>query len=54
MVVSEETGVISVAQMGQLQRHLTEDDLRGMLSGLYQAPRSGTMNLSLPIFRKSS
>ncbi|MBO9539579.1 diadenylate cyclase CdaA [bacterium] len=54
VVVSEETGVISVAQMGQLQRHLTEDDLRGMLSNLYQAPRSGTMNLSLPLFRKSS
>lgn len=54
VVVSEETGVISVAQMGQLQRHLTEDDLRGMLTGLYQAPKSATMNLTLPSFWKSS
>ncbi|HEY9857275.1 MAG TPA: diadenylate cyclase CdaA [Stenomitos sp.] len=54
VVVSEETGVISVAQMGQLQRHLTEDDLRAMLTGLYQTPKAATMNLSLPIFRKSS
>ena len=54
IVVSEETGVISVAQMGQLQRHLTEDDLRAILAGLYQAPRQGTMSLSIPIFRKST
>lgn len=52
VVVSEETGVISVAQLGQLQRHLTEDDLRSILSGLYQPPRTGTMNLSIPMFRK--
>lgn len=54
VVVSEETGVISVAQVGQLQRHLTEDDLRVILSGLYQAPRTGTMNLSIPFVRKSN
>lgn len=54
LVVSEETGVISVAQLGQLQRHLTEDDLRSLLSGLYQAPKAATMNLTLPMFRKSS
>jgi diadenylate cyclase len=54
VVVSEETGVISVAQMGQLQRHLTEDDLRAILTGIYQAPKPATMNLSIPMFRKPS
>ncbi|MNL17370.1 DNA integrity scanning protein DisA [compost metagenome] len=56
VVVSEETGVISVAHMGQLQRHLTEDDLRAVLSGMVQAPKAGTMNLNfnnLFLFRKS-
>jgi len=56
VVVSEETGIISVAHMGQLQRHLTEDDLRVVLSGMVQAPKSGTMNLNLNnlfMFRKS-
>jgi diadenylate cyclase len=55
VVVSEETGVISVAYMGQLQRHLTEDDLRSVLSGMVQAPKPATMNLSLNnlfMFRK--
>jgi len=56
VVVSEETGVISVAHMGQLQRHLTEDDLRVVLSGMVQGPKAGTMNLNLNnlfLFRKS-
>lgn len=53
VVVSEETGVISVAQLGQLQRHLTEDDLRTLLATLYQPARAATMNLNLPLFRKS-
>ena len=55
VVVSEETGVISVAYMGQLQRHLTEDDLRSVLSGMVQAPKPATMNLSINnlfMFRK--
>lgn len=54
VVVSEETGVISVAHMGQLQRHLTEDDLRAVLSGMVQTPKAATMNLNnLFLFRKS-
>jgi diadenylate cyclase len=56
VVVSEETGVISVAHMGQLQRHLTEDDLRVVLSGMVQSPKAPTMNLSINnlfLFRKS-
>ncbi len=56
VVVSEETGVISVAHMGQLQRHLTEDDLRVVLSGMVQSPKAPTMTLNLNnlfLFRKS-
>jgi len=54
IVVSEETGVISVASQGNLQRHLTEDDLRAFLGGIYQQTnRSQTMSLSLaPLFRR--
>ena len=55
IVVSEETGVISVANQGTLQRHLTEDDLRSFLGNTFQQPpRAPTMSLALaPLFRRS-
>ena len=39
LVVSEETGVISMARDGRLTRHLDADSLTEILSGMYQQPR---------------
>ncbi len=50
VVVSEETGAISVAREGQLQRFLTDDELRAQLEILYQIPRQQTANLGLALF----
>ena len=50
VVVSEETGAISVAREGQLQRFLTDDELRAQLEILYQIPRQQPANLGLALF----
>ena len=42
MVVSEETGDISIAERGQLIRKLTPDALRGLLSELLGRPESAS------------
>lgn len=39
IVVSEETGIISMAYRGKLQRHLDENGLRELLSALYSQPK---------------
>lgn len=36
IVVSEETGIISVAQEGRLRRHLDEDSLRDYLANVFK------------------
>jgi diadenylate cyclase len=41
IVVSEETGKISIALDGKIERGLTPDDLRGRLRGLIQQRRGG-------------
>ena len=40
LVVSEETGVISMARGGRLTRHLDADSLTEILSGLYHGPNT--------------
>ena len=42
LVVSEETGDISIAERGQLIRKLTPDALRGLLGELLGGPSAGT------------
>lgn len=37
-IVSEETGIISMAERGRLVRHLDEASLRQILSGIYREP----------------
>jgi uncharacterized protein (DUF2384 family) len=36
LIVSEETGIISMAQFGRLTRHLDADSLNRILSGMYK------------------
>lgn len=48
IVVSEETGTISVAREGQLYRHLSEEGLRDML--VAASPRTSTVPLAFWMF----
>ena len=41
LIVSEETGVISMAHSGKLTRHLDEQAITEILSGMYQQPQDG-------------
>ncbi|MBU6428059.1 MAG: diadenylate cyclase CdaA [Cyanobacteria bacterium REEB65] len=50
IVVSEETGALSVAREGQLQRFLTDEELRAQLEALYQMQRPQPASLSLALF----
>jgi len=45
LIVSEETGIISVARSGKLTRHLDTKALRELLGEMYQPPRSGLLSL---------
>ena len=45
LVVSEETGVISMARGGRLTRHLDADSLTEILSGLYQRSNSSIFSI---------
>lgn len=53
VVVSEETGAVSIAKEGQLYRFLSEEELRTQLEGMYllqRNPRPQTNQLGLAIF----
>jgi diadenylate cyclase len=53
IVVSEETGAVSIAREGQLFRFLSEDELRTQLESVFNPPRPArpqTNNLGLAIF----
>lgn len=45
LIVSEETGIISMAKGGRLTRHLDPKSLREILEGMYDQPRSGLLAL---------
>ena len=45
LIVSEETGIMSVAQQGRLTRHHDADSLRRVLEGLYHEPAFSFRNL---------
>lgn len=45
VVVSEETGIISVARNGKLERNLTESQLRSFLTEVLEEDSSGDLNL---------
>ena len=45
LIVSEETGIISVARSGKLTRHLDTKALRELLGEMYQPPRGGLLSL---------
>ena len=45
LIVSEETGIISMAKGGRLTRHLDPKTLREILEGMYDQPRSGLLAL---------
>ena len=49
-IISEETGIISMARGGQLTRHLDEDSLRRILHELYDRTEkeSGRLQLNVP------
>lgn len=52
IVVSEETGAVSIAREGQLQRFLTEDDLHTQLEMLFQVARPAPPGLGLALFQR--
>ena len=43
LIVSEETGVMSMARGGKLTRHLDQKALRTILEGIYKSQRSGKL-----------
>lgn len=45
LIVSEETGIISIARAGKLTRHLDVKALRDVLGEMYQPPRAGLLSL---------
>ncbi len=45
LIVSEETGIISIARAGKLTRHLDVKSLREVLGEMYQPPRAGLLSL---------
>ena len=45
LIVSEDTGIISMAKGGRLTRHLDPKSLREILEGMYDQPRSGLLAL---------
>ena len=45
LIVSEETGIISMAKGGRLTRHLDPKSLREILEGMYDQPRPGLIAL---------
>lgn len=50
LIVSEETGIISMAKGGRITRHLDAASLREILEGLYEEPRHGLGQLfHLPV-----
>ena len=53
LIVSEETGIISVARGGKLTRHLDVKALRTLLEGIYERPRTQSLLPKL-IGRKES
>lgn len=51
-IVSEETGIISMAEGGRLVRHLDEASLRQILHGLYDTDRERDLRASLLHFKQ--
>lgn len=45
LIVSEETGIISMARGGKLTRHLDAKSLRDVLGGMYQPPHTSLLAL---------
>ncbi|MBR1684217.1 MAG: diadenylate cyclase CdaA [Clostridia bacterium] len=53
IIVSEETGVISIAREGEISRGLDEQDLRNILDGLYQKPQRRLFGL-IPVGKEGT
>lgn len=51
-IVSEETGIISMAEGGRLVRHLDEASLRQILHGLYDSDQERDLRASLLHFKQ--
>ena len=53
LIVSEETGIISVARGGELSRHQDEASLRKLLHELYDGETKGRerLNLNVPLLK---
>jgi len=45
LIVSEETGIVSMAREGKLTRHLDAKALREVLGAMYQPPRTSLMSI---------
>ena len=52
LIVSEETGIMSVAQGGRLTRHLDAQALKELLSGLYEPRKRTIRDRVADLFRK--
>ena len=53
IVVSEETGVISVVEEGRMTRYLNDDTLRAMLMERFRSPAAGNAISALSVWRKN-
>ena len=54
LIVSEETGIISMARDGKLTRYLDEEKITDILSGIYNGPGSGKNSLLNLLKRKGA
>ena len=45
LIVSEETGIISMAKAGKLTRHLDQKSLREILTGMYEPPHASLLSM---------
>ncbi|MDO5436241.1 MAG: diadenylate cyclase CdaA [Clostridia bacterium] len=52
LVVSEETGTISMAQHGELQRPMNEEQLRDVLGGLYEKENSSVVSFLTKLIQR--
>ena len=54
IVVSEETGIVSLATDGSLKRPFTVDELKEFLNGLYRSNVSGFASALRNVLRKGA
>lgn len=52
LIVSEETGIMSMAKGGKLTRHLDAEAIRGVLHGIYDSDKDPVTNVFAPMWSR--